>query len=71
METLFLPQANAEEDFYPMTTRMYRKGTLTPGFYVFSNYEGREYKARNVFYYTVFPFDDYLYRLCLFKQKLT
>ncbi|XP_012946827.1 uncharacterized protein LOC101855535 [Aplysia californica] len=39
------PVDSGANSFYPMTTKMFRKGTLTPGFRVLSQYEGREYKV--------------------------
>ena len=46
------PSATNENSFYPMSAHMFRRGILTPGFRVLSQYEGRQYKVivHNGFY---------------------
>ncbi|GFR90478.1 von Willebrand factor D and EGF domain-containing protein [Elysia marginata] len=39
------PSAGNTGSFYPMSAHMFRRGILTPGFRILSQYEGREYKV--------------------------
>lgn len=39
------PEATTDQ-FYPMTVKMFLRGSLTPGLRILSQYEGREYKVK-------------------------